>query len=222
MSLDSKGNLAAHSEYVTAPTLPGLMVTRVETAAPPPSRNRRRAASLLASAGSRQVEMRDAPPLPGRSRAGCSSLIVALLYFIDWLPSYGALGAEAIEHQSPWERVLAQCRIERLPSEVHEGSAHCGKGRTVARSTIPFADPAKRDAVNSIGGRWGAWSMNRSLGLLLILLGVVANNVVYLQDLWLGQGHISLDSWRSYAGLLVSLVIILAGMVLLARSRATA
>jgi uncharacterized membrane protein YcjF (UPF0283 family) len=64
--------------------------------------------------------------------------------------------------------------------------------------------------------------MSRSLGLLLIVLGVVANNVVYLQDLWLGQGHISLDGWRSYAGVLVSLVIIVAGIVLLARSRATA
>ena len=57
------------------------------------------------------------------------------------------------------------------------------------------------------------------LGLILIVLGVVANNVVYLQDLWLGQGHISLDGWRSYAGLLVSFVIVLLGMVLLARSR---
>jgi hypothetical protein len=30
--------------------------------------------------------------------------------------------------------------------------------------------------------------MSKWLGLLLIVLGVVANNVVYLQDLWLGQG----------------------------------
>ena len=63
--------------------------------------------------------------------------------------------------------------------------------------------------------------MRKWLGLLLIVLGVVANNVVYLQDLWLGQGHISLDGWRSYAGLLVSLAIIVVGMALLARSRAT-
>jgi uncharacterized membrane protein len=61
--------------------------------------------------------------------------------------------------------------------------------------------------------------MNRWLGLLLIVLGVVVNNVVYLQDLWLGQGHISLDGWRAYAGLLIGFAIILAGMVLLARSR---
>jgi hypothetical protein len=61
--------------------------------------------------------------------------------------------------------------------------------------------------------------MSRWLGLLLILLGVVANNLVYLQDLWLGQGHISLDSWRAYGGLLVGFAIIVIGLVLLARSR---
>ena len=61
--------------------------------------------------------------------------------------------------------------------------------------------------------------MNRTVGVLLIVLGVIANNVVYLQDLWLGQGHISLDGWRSHAGLLVSIVIILVGTVLLARPR---
>ena len=55
--------------------------------------------------------------------------------------------------------------------------------------------------------------------MLLIVLGVIANNVVYLQDLWLGQGHISLDGWRSYAGLLVSVAVILVGTVLLARPR---
>jgi hypothetical protein len=64
--------------------------------------------------------------------------------------------------------------------------------------------------------------MSKVWGLLLIVLGVVANNVVYLQDLWLGQGHITLDGWRAYSGLLVSFVIIVVGMVLLARSRATA
>jgi hypothetical protein len=61
--------------------------------------------------------------------------------------------------------------------------------------------------------------MGKAIGVLLIVLGVIANNVVYLQDLWLGQEHISLDGWRSYAGLLVSIAIILVGMVLLARSR---
>ncbi|MGH6902329.1 MAG: hypothetical protein ACREIR_06270 [Geminicoccaceae bacterium] len=62
--------------------------------------------------------------------------------------------------------------------------------------------------------------MRKWLGLLLIVLGVVANNVVYLQDLWLGQAHISLDGWRSAAGLLVSLAIIVAGLALVARARA--
>lgn len=52
--------------------------------------------------------------------------------------------------------------------------------------------------------------MQRMLGLLLVLLGVIANNVVYLQDLWLGS-EISLDSWRAYGGLLVSVIIILVG-----------
>jgi hypothetical protein len=62
----------------------------------------------------------------------------------------------------------------------------------------------------------------KALGLLLIVLGVIANNVVYLQDVWLGQGHITLDGWRAYSGLLVSFVVILVGIILLARSRATA
>jgi hypothetical protein len=64
--------------------------------------------------------------------------------------------------------------------------------------------------------------MNKAVGVLLIVLGVIANNVVYLQDLWLGQEQILLDGWRAYAGLLVSLVIILVGTVLLARLRAAA
>ena len=61
--------------------------------------------------------------------------------------------------------------------------------------------------------------MGKAIGLLLIVLGVLANNVVYLQDLWLGQDSITLDGWRAYGGLLVSVVIIIIGMVLLARSR---
>jgi hypothetical protein len=64
--------------------------------------------------------------------------------------------------------------------------------------------------------------MSKALGLLLIVLGVIANNVVYLQDVWLGQGHITLDGWRAYSGLLVSFVVILVGIILLARSRAAA
>ena len=51
------------------------------------------------------------------------------------------------------------------------------------------------------------------------MLGVIANNLIYLQDLWLGQGYISLDGWRAYAGLLVSIAIILVGTILVARAR---
>jgi hypothetical protein len=48
-----------------------------------------------------------------------------------------------------------------------------------------------------------------TVGVLLIVLGVIANNLVYLQDLWLGQQHIS---WTAGAyGLLVSIAVILAG-----------
>ena len=68
------------------------------------------------------------------------------------------------------------------------------------------------------GEDWKACPM-KAIGLLLIILGVLANNVVYLQDLWLGQGTITLDGWRAYGGLLVSVVVIIIGTVLLARSR---
>ena len=61
--------------------------------------------------------------------------------------------------------------------------------------------------------------MGKNLGLLLIVLGVIANNLIYLQDLWLGQGYISLDGRRAYAGLLVSIAIILVGAVLVTRAR---
>lgn len=64
--------------------------------------------------------------------------------------------------------------------------------------------------------------MGKAIGLLLIILGVLANNVVYLQDLWLGQGYISLDGWPAYGGLLVSAVVIIIGMILLARSKPAA
>ena len=64
--------------------------------------------------------------------------------------------------------------------------------------------------------------MGKSIGLILIILGVLANNLVYLQDLWLGQDSMTLDGWRAYGGLLVSIVIIVIGMVLLARSRPAA
>jgi hypothetical protein len=61
--------------------------------------------------------------------------------------------------------------------------------------------------------------MGKVIGALLIILGVLANNVVYLQDLWLGQDAITMDGWRAYGGVLVSVVVVIIGMVLLARAR---
>ena len=58
----------------------------------------------------------------------------------------------------------------------------------------------------------------KAIGLLLIILGVLANNVVYLQDLWLGRDHHigRLAGLRRPAG---QRRVIIIGMVLLARSR---
>ncbi len=60
--------------------------------------------------------------------------------------------------------------------------------------------------------------MQRMLGLFLVLVGVVGNNVVYLQDLWLGS-DISLDSWRAYGGLLVSILLIVIGCTMMFYAR---
>jgi len=57
------------------------------------------------------------------------------------------------------------------------------------------------------------------LGVSLILLGVAANNFVYLQDLLFGQYYISLDSWRAYGGIAASILIILVGCWLTASKR---
>lgn len=59
--------------------------------------------------------------------------------------------------------------------------------------------------------------MRRVIGFLLILIGAAANNIVYLQDLWLGQGCMSLDSARGYGGIVVSLGLIVIGAVLMWR-----
>lgn len=58
----------------------------------------------------------------------------------------------------------------------------------------------------------------RGLALLIIVVGVVLNNVVYLQDLWFGQPFIALESWRAYLALFVSLAIIVAGLIMAARA----
>ena len=53
------------------------------------------------------------------------------------------------------------------------------------------------------------------MGFLLILIGAAANHVVYLQDVWLGQGCMSLDSARAYGGILISLALIVAGALIM-------
>ena len=59
---------------------------------------------------------------------------------------------------------------------------------------------------------------NRGLALIIIIVGVLANNFVYLQDLWFGQTVISLDSWKAYVAIIISLAIIAVGLVLVARA----
>jgi hypothetical protein len=56
---------------------------------------------------------------------------------------------------------------------------------------------------------------------ILIVVGVLANNFVYLQDLWFGQGSISLDSWRAYGGIAVSVGLVVVGLVLASRAMET-
>ncbi len=56
------------------------------------------------------------------------------------------------------------------------------------------------------------------MGYALVILGVILNNVVYLQDLWLGQDSITLDSWRAILGIVVGIAIVGIGLVLIARS----
>ena len=59
--------------------------------------------------------------------------------------------------------------------------------------------------------------MRRTIGFLLVLVGVAANNVVYLQDLWLGQGCMSLDSARAFAGVAVTIGLAILGALLMWR-----
>ena len=61
----------------------------------------------------------------------------------------------------------------------------------------------------------------KTWAVILIVAGVVANNLVYLQDLWFGQPVISLDSWRAYGALAVSWGLVVVGLVLLLRTRGT-
>lgn len=52
------------------------------------------------------------------------------------------------------------------------------------------------------------------LGYALVILGVTLNNVVYLQDLWLGQDNITLDSWRAILGILIGIAMVGIGLLL--------
>ena len=59
---------------------------------------------------------------------------------------------------------------------------------------------------------------NRGLALIIIVVGVLANNFVYVQDLWFGQSVISLDSWKAYVAIIISLAIIAVGLYMVIRS----
>ncbi len=63
---------------------------------------------------------------------------------------------------------------------------------------------------------------NGRLGTALIIIGVLANNYVYLHDIVLGthQGAIELG-WVGAIGIVVTLVVITLGLIMLLRSRAT-
>ncbi len=56
------------------------------------------------------------------------------------------------------------------------------------------------------------------LGYALVILGVAFNNLVYLQDLWLGQDSITLDSWKATVGILAGIAMVGIGLVMIARA----
>ncbi len=58
-----------------------------------------------------------------------------------------------------------------------------------------------------------------TIGLVVVSVGVILNNVVYLQDLWLGQPAMTLDSWRAILAILVSIGIVIVGLCLIAKGR---
>ena len=58
-----------------------------------------------------------------------------------------------------------------------------------------------------------------TIGLVVVIAGVILNNVVYLQDLWLGQPSMTLDSWRAIVAILVSIGIVIVGLWLIAKGR---
>ncbi len=56
-----------------------------------------------------------------------------------------------------------------------------------------------------------------TIGLVVVIVGVILNNVVYLQDLWFGQPSMTLDSWRAIVAILVSIGIVAVGLWLIAK-----
>ncbi len=56
------------------------------------------------------------------------------------------------------------------------------------------------------------------LGYALVILGVAFNNLVYLQDLWLGQDSITLDSWKAILGILIGIGLVVIGLVMIGKS----
>ncbi len=61
---------------------------------------------------------------------------------------------------------------------------------------------------------------DKRLGLALIIVGVLANNYVYVHDLVVGMDAILLGP-RGVIGIIVTLVVIATGMVILLRSQAS-
>ncbi len=61
---------------------------------------------------------------------------------------------------------------------------------------------------------------DKRLGLALIIIGVLANNYVYLHDLVVGKDEILLGS-NGVIGIIVTLAVIAIGMVSLLRSQAS-
>ena len=58
-----------------------------------------------------------------------------------------------------------------------------------------------------------------TIGLGVVILGVILNNAAYLQDLWLGQPAMTLDSWRGILAILISIGIVAVGLWLIAKGR---
>ena len=61
---------------------------------------------------------------------------------------------------------------------------------------------------------------DKRLGLALIIIGVLANNYIYLHDLVVGMQAIHLGP-KGVTGIIVTLVVIAIGMVILLRSQAS-